>query len=58
MANMHETQCCFDIRRSLAFDRHCVSTVKVKTAGSDRLHFSVDLTSGIKRENDRLSPFH
>ena len=48
----------FYIWRNLAFDRRGVIIVNVKTVCSERVHFLVDVTAGIKRENDRFSAFH
>ena len=57
MASMDEMPCYFEIPRSSTFDRRDVSIVKVKTTGYERLHFTVALTTGVKRENDRFPLF-
>ena len=57
MASIDETPCYFEIPRSSTFDRRDVSIVKVKTTGCERLHFTVALTAGIKRENNGFTLF-
>ena len=56
-ANMDETPCYFDIPRSSTIDKKGVQTVKVKTTGAERLRFTVALTAGVKKTEDRFTPF-
>ena len=57
MASLDETPCYFEIPRSSTFDRRDISVVKVKTKSCERLHFTVALTAGMKRENDGFTLF-
>ena len=57
LANMDETPCYFDIPRSSTIDKKGVQTVKVKTTGAERLHFTVALTAGVKKTENGFTPF-
>ena len=54
---MDETPCYFDIPQSSAIDKKGVQTVKVKTAGAERLRFTVALTAGVKKIENGFTPF-
>ena len=57
LANMDETPCYFEIPRSSTIDKKRVQSVKVKTAGAERLRFTIALTAGVKKTENGFTPF-
>ena len=46
---MDKNLCYFDIPRSSPIDKKGVHTVKIKTTGAERLHFTIALTEEVKQ---------